>query len=493
MGVGIGQRPRPEDADRKIGAAVAPWRGHIVIPPAALFAHVPVAIIFVDAAGQAAFANDGGRILLNLSAGEARSPAIIAAMGRLLGSRPPFEAAAPEIEAGGRRYRVETHPIDDADLSGTMWLFHDIAAGRAPPGLSDVPPHMKAAIDNLDEGLMLIDRDQHIRLWNDAYLKMLDLPPKLFERGAELMPLIRMLADRGDYGPGDPAVLADQIAANIRARKPAEGERQMVNGTIIAAQWIRMADGYFLFRLRNVTTERNASRFKDELIATVSHELRTPLTVISGALSLLRAGVGGQTAPRATELIDVAHKNSERLTRLVNDLLDVDKLQSGTLDFRFERVDIGLLLAASVEQNLPFAQSLGVAIDLDIPDEPVIVEVDRGRLLQVMSNLLSNAAKFSRQDSRVCVRLRSSAAGVRISVVDQGQGMSPEFRRRLFTRFAQENRASEHGQAGTGLGLVICKSIVEKHHGRIFVDTREAVGTTFHVDLPYGQDRALVL
>ena len=465
----------------------------MVIPPASLFAHMPMAILFVDASGHAC-ANDRGCALLGLSPEAAQPPAITAAMARLLGGGPPFDFAMPEVETGGRRYRVERHPIDAPGVSGRMWMFHDTAPERpALSGLSDIPPHVKAAIDHLDEGVMLIDRDQHIRLWNDSYLKMLDLPPQLFERGAELMPLIRVLADRGDYGAGDPAMLAEQVAANIRARKPAEGERQMVNGTIIAAHWIRMPDGYFLFRLRNVTTERNTSRFKDELIATVSHELRTPLTVISGALSLLRAGVGGQAEPRAVELVDVAHRNSERLTRLVNDLLDVDKLQSGTLDFRFERVDIGLLLAASVEQNLPFAQGLDVAIDLDIPDESVIVEVDRDRLMQVMSNLLSNAAKFSRRNSRVGVRLRSSAAGVRISVADRGQGMSAEFRRRLFTRFAQENRGSEHGQAGTGLGLVICKNIIEKHHGRIFVDTREAVGTTFHVDLPYGQDAALVL
>lgn len=490
--------PYEQGVDRKIGASVMLRHGDIVNPPVnppmSLLDHVPIAMVFIDAAGGVAFANSRSRVLLGLPPGEARPSAIIAAVTRLLGDDLLFDAAAAEIEIRSRCYRVEARPIAGPELWGRIWLFHDITTElAAPPERSDLPPHVKAAIDNLDEGVMLIDRNQHILLWNEAYLRMLDLPIKLFERGAELMPLIRALADRGDYGPGDPAVLADQIAANIRARKPAQGERQMVNGTIIAAEWICMDDGYFLFRLKNVTTERNASRFKDELIATVSHELRTPLTVISGALGLLRAGVGGQAEPRAAELIDVAHKNSERLTRLVNDLLDVDKLQSGTLDFRFERVDVALLLAASAEQNLPFAQGFGVAIDLDVPDEPVIVEVDRYRLLQVMSNLLSNAAKFSARDSRVRIRLRSSAAGVRISVVDHGQGMSAEFRRRLFTRFAQENRGSENGQAGTGLGLAICKSIIEKHHGRIIVDTREAIGTTFHVDLPYSQDTALIL
>lgn len=459
-----------------------------MIPPASLFAHVPIPIIFIAADRQAAFANHRGRAMLGVAA-DAGPQAIIAALAGLIGDH-AVEAAEPgviEQQVGAGPYRIELSLVEEPGMAGRIWLFHD-ATGRR-----DLPPHVKAALDNLDEGMMLIDRDQHIRLWNEAFLRMLDLPPALFARGAELMPLIRALADRGDYGPGDPAVLAEQIASGIRSRTPARGERQMVNGTIIAAEWIRIPEDYFLFRLRNVTTERNASRFKDELIATVSHELRTPLTVISGALGLLRAGAGGQSEPRAIELIDVAHKNSERLSRLVNDLLDVDKLQSGTIDFRFERADLALLLASAVEQNLPYSQSLGISIDLDVPGEAVIVEVDRDRLLQVMSNLLSNASKFSDRGSRVRVRLRTSAAGVRISVIDHGRGMSDEFRRRLFTRFAQENRGSENGQAGTGLGLAICKSIVEKHHGRIIVDTREAIGTTFHIDLPYAQDAALML
>lgn len=347
---------------------------------------------------------------------------------------------------------------------------------------------VKAALDHLDEGFMLIDGDDRISLWNQAFLEMLDLPPALLEEGASIMRFARMLADRGDYGPGDPAILAERIGAGIRSREPARGERQMANGRIIAAQWIPMADGYFLFRLTNVTAERTASRFKDELISTVSHELRTPLTVISGALSLLRAGAGGQVETGTTELIDVAYKNSERLTRLVNDLLDIDKLQSGTLDFAFEPIEIGSLLTESVEQILPYAQDLGVMIERELPDGPAIAEVDRDRLLQVMSNLLSNAVKFSVSGSRVRVQLRPHGSGVRISVIDEGRGMSPEFRRRLFTRFAQENRASERGQAGTGLGLAICKNIIDRHNGQIHVDTEEGVGSIFHVDLPYRQN-----
>lgn len=350
--------------------------------------------------------------------------------------------------------------------------------------MSDLAALVRAMLDHLDEGVMLIDRDDHILFWNEAFLNMLDMPAGQFETGAHIMRFVRILADRGDYGPGDPVLLAEQIGRQISSRKPARGERQMANGRVIAAEWVAIAQGHFLFRLKNVTTERTASRFKDELIATVSHELRTPLTVISGALGLLRACTGG--SPEVTgELIDVAYHNSERLGRLVNDLLDIDKLQSEDVELALEPADLGELLATSVAQIMPYAQSLGISIDLERPADPVIVPVDRDRLLQVMSNLLSNAAKFSHSSGRVRVQLGTTSAGPRISVIDEGRGMSPEFQRRLFTRFAQENRESERGQAGTGLGLAICKNIIDRHGGQIHAVTRQGIGTIFHVDLPH--------
>lgn len=458
-----------------------------MISPAALFAKMPVPIVFIDAAGASAFANDRGYAVLGLPAGGADYSVILTAMAPILTDL----ADAPsrtvdftgEVSVGGHRYRVEASSVEDDGRAGRMWLFHDPAPDRD----ADFPALIKTALDELDEGFMLVDPDDCIRLWNTAFFEMLDLPGHMFEKGAGVMRLIRTLADRGDYGPGDPAQLAEVIAGNIRSRKPAKGERQMTNGSIIAVEWLPLAHGYFLFRMQNVTHERTASRFKDELIATVSHELRTPLTVISGALGLLRGGIGGPTEAQADELIDIAYKNSDRLTRLVNDLLDIDKLQSGTLDFLFEPIELGPLLAASVSQNMPYATGLGIEVVLELPDEPVVAEVDRDRMMQVMSNLLSNASKFSTTGSQVRVQLRASASGVRISVIDKGRGMSPDFCRRLFTRFAQENRASERGQAGTGLGLAICKSIVDRHGGQIHADSQEGVGTIFHIDLPYHQ------
>lgn len=346
---------------------------------------------------------------------------------------------------------------------------------------------MTAVFANIGEGVLLIDPADRISLWNGAFPEMLELPLDLLEEGAAVMPLIRVLADRGDYGPGDPATLAQQIAQGIRDRRAAQGERQMANGKIIEAAWIPLADGHLMFRLRDVTSDRAASRFKDELIATVSHELRTPLTAILGALGLMQGRLSDLSEERIEALIAVACKNGDRLARLVNDLLEIDRLAESGLDFRFEPVDIGEFLAASVEQCRIHAQSLGVTIDLEVPKEPVIAEIDRDRIMQVMGNLLSNAAKFSPPGSRARVRLTPTADSVRISVIDSGRGMSARFKRRLFSRFAQEGAVSERGQGGAGLGLAISKSIIDRHRGQIQVSTREGIGSIFHIDLPRRQ------
>jgi signal transduction histidine kinase len=351
--------------------------------------------------------------------------------------------------------------------------------------MPDFPFLTQVALSNLEEGILLIDEENRVQLWNGAYLEMLDLPPTFLHRGETVTPLIRALAERGDYGPGILAEIIDRVTGDVRARCSKSNERQRANGRIIMSDWIVAPHDHLLFRLRDVTSERMTSRFKDEVIATVSHELRTPLTVISGALSLLRASRDhGSTDKGNASLVDVAYKNCERLNRLVNDLLDLDRVQSGNFALALEKTDVAQLVTDSARQNDPYLEELGVGLTLDVPGTPVLATIDPGRLHQVLSNLLSNAGKFSPAGSEVRFVLHAFRSTIRISVIDQGRGMSPEFSRRLFTRFAQEGRVSESGKPGSGLGLAICKDIVELHHGHIHVVTQEGIGTIVHIDLP---------
>jgi signal transduction histidine kinase len=198
-----------------------------------------------------------------------------------------------------------------------------------------------------------------------------------------------------------------------------------------------------------VIDERQMARLKDELVSTVSHELHTPLTSISGTLSLLAAG---ELAPRVQHLIGLGQKNAERLVNLVNDLLDMDKLQSGKLHFHFEENDLGDLLAQAVEQNRPFAEGYGVTLHLEVLEAGIRAAVDAARLFQVQTNLLSNACKFSPSGSTVQVCLTKEGETARISVADAGPGIPAEFRPRLFSRSSQEDGAHQKRPYGHRAG-----------------------------------------
>ena len=257
----------------------------------------------------------------------------------------------------------------------------------------------------------------------------------------------------------------------------------------VESRWIdddRLSGRLWMFR--EVTMEREATRFKDELVSTVSHELRTPLTSINGSLGLLRGGAAGDLGDAASRLIDVAHRNGERLASLVDDLLDLDKLHAARLELNRTTVDMAALLREAVEQNEPYARRHDVRLALELPSWPISATVDPGRIVQVIGNLISNAAKFSPTDSVIAVRMGTYDHRLRISVSDQGPGISAEFQKRLFKRFAQADASGQ--KVGTGLGLAICKGIVEQHGGSIAYDPEGSTGATFNVDLPLGAGSA---
>ena len=219
-----------------------------------------------------------------------------------------------------------------------------------------------------------------------------------------------------------------------------------------------------------------------ELVSMASHELRTPLTAIRGALGLMTAGVLGALPEKAHSVAVIAERNSERLVRIVNDILDLEKLEAGKITVECVPVDVDELLRAAVEANAPYGDKFGVRFN--VPGAPcgASVQGDFGRLMQVLGNLLSNAAKFSPAGSEVALRARiADETKVRIEVEDHGRGIPEEFRRRVFMRFAQAG--GERASVGTGLGLSITQALVEAMGGRIGFETEPGKGTTFYFDL----------
>ncbi len=234
----------------------------------------------------------------------------------------------------------------------------------------------------------------------------------------------------------------------------------------------------------DLTEQKRIERLKNEFIATLSHELRTPLTSIRGSLGLIAGGATGELPPMARKMVDVANKNCERLVRLINDFLDVEKIESGSMRFEAATQDLLPLVEQAVAATHAYAEQYGVSFDLRSEAGEMYVSVDGDRMLQVIVNLLSNASKFAPQGDVVEIRLRRMPGIVRLSVIDRGRGIPDEFRDRIFQKFAQADGADNRQKGGTGLGLNITKAIVDRHGGRIDFVSEPGVRTEFFVELP---------
>jgi PAS domain S-box-containing protein len=235
---------------------------------------------------------------------------------------------------------------------------------------------------------------------------------------------------------------------------------------------------------RDITQQRAAERVRSEFTSTLSHELRTPLTSILGSLQLLRSGVLGDLDKDQGELVEVAERNGQRLLDLINEVLDIEKIESGRVSLMPEPIDLESLLGESIRLNQGFADRFQVRLVLQEEPLNVMVRGDRKRLMQVMTNFLSNAAKFSPPNSAVDVGLRLGGEMVRVTVGDRGPGIPEAFRGRIFGRFAQADSADSRIKGGTGLGLAISKRLIEMMQGRVGFEDREGGGTTFYFDLP---------
>ncbi|MER9330536.1 ATP-binding protein [Mesorhizobium sp. M0488] len=235
---------------------------------------------------------------------------------------------------------------------------------------------------------------------------------------------------------------------------------------------------------RDITEQKQNAQLKNDFISTVSHELRTPLTSIRGSLGLIAAGVGGELSPKVANLVNIAHNNSERLVLLINDILDMEKIESGVIAFKIRQMPVRPVLEQAIAASSNYMAESRIRIVM-VDDAPrAEANIDPDRLHQVMANLLSNAIKFSDAGGTVTVKLqRRDRDMLRISVIDQGAGIPEAFRSRIFGKFEQADASSTRKKGGTGLGLSIVKTIMEKLGGAASYETEEGKGTSFHVDL----------
>lgn len=243
------------------------------------------------------------------------------------------------------------------------------------------------------------------------------------------------------------------------------------------------------FIIHDITQHKNVEKMKDEFISIISHELRTPLTSIKGALGLVNAGVLGLIPNKANDVLKIADNNCSRLSNLINDILDLEKIKAGKMNFEFNSYNIISIVEESIEASLEYAKQYDVKYEMIDSIESAKVNVDKNRLIQVLLNLLSNAAKFSHAHSTVNIKVeRINDELVRVKIQDTGVGISEEFKSQIYNNFSQEDSSDARKKGGTGLGLSISKEIISIMGGKISFESKLNEGTSFYIDLPKKKD-----
>jgi signal transduction histidine kinase/DNA-binding response OmpR family regulator len=337
-----------------------------------------------------------------------------------------------------------------------------------------------AVLDATLDGVTLVDMNGDVLLANAAQQRLLadlfEVPPgsSVDEHLPHVLERVtdpeRFLAFAGSF-TGDPD-FEGSLDVDLRS-----GRSYMLYTAPVRAE------GDFLgrvFVIRETTAERYAERMKDELVATVSHELRTPLAGIMGFAELLtERDYDPETRDRHLRTI---RREATRLTSLVNDFLDLQRIEAGGFTLALEPVDLAELVREAAQ--LYSAQSAEHELVLEAPDEPIRALVDRDRIAQVLGNLLSNAIKYSPAGGRVEVKLEDAGASGRVTVSDTGFGIPLDQQARVFTKFFRADSSDTREIGGTGLGLALCKEIVDAHGGRIAFTSVEGEGSTFSFELP---------
>jgi PAS domain S-box-containing protein len=349
---------------------------------------------------------------------------------------------------------------------------------------------LNTVLENLNEGILVLNPDGKLRMTNSAarrtQLRISGMEPGLERWGKHFMLY---------YPDGETVVphkdlprtraMAGETVRDFEMVATAPGREPVV--LCVTSQPLLDADGTtngVVSVVRDITETKRAERLKQEFVAVVSHELRTPLTSIRGSLGLVCGGAGGEIPEKARRLLDIAYRNSDRLTLLINDLLDIEKMDSGKTQFALTHQSIRTLVTQALDANSGYAQNCNVRLVLQPDADDAQVQIDGNRLLQVLANLLSNAAKFSPPNSTVEVGIHVENRHCRVSVIDQGAGIPAEFRSRIFQKFSQADASDNRAKGGTGLGLAISKAIIEQLGGTIGYESYPGNGTRFYFDLP---------
>ncbi len=343
--------------------------------------------------------------------------------------------------------------------------------------------HTQTILDTLLDGIMTIDAAGIIQYSNPAAQRCFGYQPEelIGQNVSMLMPSPHSEADNSDLFNYQTTEVGPIIGREVEGLR-SDGHLFPLELTVTEITHIGKLE--YLCILRDISERKRIERMKNEFIATVSHELRTPMTAISGALGLISGGIFGILPDKAAEMINIANQNSKRLTYLINDLLDFEKMAAGQMQYQFEQQPLTPLLEQAIAAHSTYEKKQTIHLRLLSLNQPIEVNVDGQRLMQVLANLLSNAIKFSPPDGIVTLAAELTGQTVRVSVSDQGPGVSRAFQTRLFERFSQADGSNTRPKGGTGLGLAISRELILAMGGSIGYQDAPGQGACFWFELP---------
>jgi len=349
---------------------------------------------------------------------------------------------------------------------------------------------LRAIADNMPVLIAYVDADQRYRFNNQTYQSWFGIAPReIFGRH------MRDVFGEDNYARArthiDVALAGKKV--NFEGVLGARGVRRQVDVTYIPQlDELGKVLGFYILTA-DITERKAVERMKSEFVANVSHELRTPLTAIIGSLGVIQSDMLDEVPQHMKVFLDRAAQNSDRLASLINDILDTEKIESGLISLELQPVPVSAFLQQAISLNHGYADKLGVGFELRQPVPDVRLRADSGRLMQVLTNLLSNAAKFSPTGASVAVSARQIDDKIRVSVSDRGPGVPEEFRGRIFQKFAQADSSSTRPKGGTGLGLSISKAIIETMGGSLGYESVAGQGATFYFELPQWRERSALI
>jgi PAS domain S-box-containing protein len=371
---------------------------------------------------------------------------------------------------------------DQAEDLGNMLRVQQIEASRST-----------AMLEGVGDGVLVTDRHNEITLFNDAAEKMLELDRSQV-RGKSLEEFV------GLFGGAAKSWMETIRSWSVSPEMPDNIEMYeerlfLEDGRVLSVHLSPVRDrGEFLGTIsifRDITHQVEVDRLKSEFVATVSHELRTPMTPIKGYVEFLLMGGAGQLNEQQLEFVNIIKTNIDRLSILVDDLLDVSRIEAGKVSLTFQPIDIREVIENAVEMIVQLSQEeqRPVTIDMQMPVDLPSIYGDIERVRQIVSNLMDNAYKYSPENSNIVVRVSHERYSIQIDVVDEGIGIFPDEHDKIFERFYRGENHMVMDTPGTGLGLPIVKELVELHNGKIWVTSTgvPGEGSTFSITLPIYQ------